>query len=284
MGNSLVLGNTPLGHQHDNVYFITNGRCHIVRKVVLTKTSREVGRFNNYRSMVKYKLKKAEKNKSRHNLFEKLRKLNRDSKHEDEVHPVQKSSPSKVKLPPIRSSHMAAERVRQSHIKSTIPGVDLEKDHSVERKVVHKYLVVGKLEKGDSFGFGEDLSNVYIVTACTTDLLVIPNHVMMTAERHVDVYRRESKKENFDDLTKSINKRRMSCVGGMDSVAAVATAAANNAAAAANTGSHHYQELRQMIEDKIPSEKDSYDRWRQAEDWNAFKAATLQDVINLKGQ
>ena len=61
-----------------------------------------------------------------------------------------------------------------------------------KEKLHTKYLVIGTLERGDSFGFGEDLTNIYLVSATESECLVIPGHIMMTAERHIEVMERES--------------------------------------------------------------------------------------------
>lgn len=63
-------------------------------------------------------------------------------------------------------------------------------------KLHRKYLVIGALEVGDSFGFGEDLSNIFLISATETECLVVPGHIMMTAERHIEILDRESIKDN----------------------------------------------------------------------------------------
>merc|ERR1712164_11784 len=62
----------------------------------------------------------------------------------------------------------------------------------VDTKQHTKFIATGTLEKGDSFGFGEDLRNVYLIAAVGSECLVIPSHVMMTAERHIEEIERES--------------------------------------------------------------------------------------------
>jgi len=65
-----------------------------------------------------------------------------------------------------------------------------------EVKLHTKFLVIGTLEKGDSFGFGEELTDIFLITATESECLVIPGHIMMTAERHIEVLDRESTNKN----------------------------------------------------------------------------------------
>merc|ERR1712173_292697 len=174
--------------------------------------------------------------------------------------------------------------------------VDEFVDNGEEARIIHKYLVVNRLERGDSFGFGEDLRNIFIITASQIDCLIIPSHIMMRAERHVETINRKSQQQSVEQMTNQM-RRRKSLSANYEQYAAQKKSTNNNdnttggvkssgdnsnSSTKCKPNQHHYVELRQMIEDKIPSERLSYERWRLNEDWNSYKAQTLQEVIITK--
>jgi len=165
-------------------------------------------------------------------------------------------------------------------------------ENGEQSRIIYKYLVVNRLERGDSFGFGEDLTNIFIVTASQIDCLIIPSHIMMRAERHVETINRKSQQQSVEQMTNQMRRRKSLAVGYEQYSKKKAAPAPQQAPTHSRiseggdngkkTDSHHYVELRQMIEDKIPGERLSYERWRLNEDWNSYKAHTLQEVINNK--
>jgi len=163
-------------------------------------------------------------------------------------------------------------------------------DNREECRIIHKYLVVNRLDRGDSFGFGEDLKNIFIITASQIDCLIIPSHIMMRAERHVETINRKSQQQSVEQMTNQMRRRKSLAVGyeqykeTKDSGHGSGRSGINSDgdSGVKKPDTHHYVELRQMIEDKIPGERLSYERWRLNEDWNSYKAHTLQEVINNK--
>merc|ERR1711970_365042 len=112
---------------------------------------------------------------------------------------------------------------------------------------------------------------------------------MMRAERHVETINRKSQQQSVEQMTNQM-RRRKSLSANYEQYAAQKKQHSTNPSGDNNNNNnnkgkpnqHHYVELRQMIEDKIPSERLSYERWRLNEDWNSYKAQTLQEVINNK--
>jgi len=163
-------------------------------------------------------------------------------------------------------------------------------ENGEQSRIIYKYLVVNRLERGDSFGFGEDLTNIFIVTASQIDCLIIPSHIMMRAERHVETINRKSQQQSVEQMTNQMRRRKSLAVGYEQYSKKKAAPAPQQAPTHSRiseggdnkSDTHHYVELRQMIEDKIPGERLSYERWRLNEDWNSYKAHTLQEVINNK--
>jgi len=166
-------------------------------------------------------------------------------------------------------------------------------ENGEQSRIIYKYLVVNRLERGDSFGFGEDLTNIFIVTASQIDCLIIPSHIMMRAERHVETINRKSQQQSVEQMTNQMRRRQSLAVGyeqysakkktpAPQQQAPTHTRISENGDNGKTSDTHHYVELRQMIEDKIPGERLSYERWRLNEDWNSYKAHTLQEVINNK--
>lgn len=145
-----------------------------------------------------------------------------------------------------------------------------------ENKVIFKHLVVGKLEIGDSFGYGEDLRNIFIVTAAPTEFLTIPGHIMMRAERHIETFGSKSTMQNFgrlNNVKEAANAPEKTCVEKNKAMQ-------KRLPPGTSKRTHPYEELRHIMEERIPNERECFDRWRQSEDWSAYKSSVLEDVIN----
>jgi len=150
--------------------------------------------------------------------------------------------------------------------------------NQTETRVIFKYLVVGRLEVGDSFGYGENLRNIFITTAAPTEFLTVPGHIMMRAERHIETFNRTSKMPNFGILN---NVKTEGVRPDMKTNAEKHKETQNKLREGrSKRKTHPYEELRHIIEERIPNERESYDRWRQSEDWSAYKGSVLDDVIN----
>ena len=314
-------------------YFISigvvKGRCSIVRRITLLETSKVIGKYDSCRRVTKYKRiphgdidkylnydKNTKKWKSK-NLMKQRTTVDTKGTLSVAVNFLQKQAlefqpnnllkrqqnrSTLLKQRQTNARRIPASTDRMTSNLSLKPNGEYEDeivdefvDNGEEARIIHKYLVVNRLERGDSFGFGEDLRNIFIITASQIDCLIIPSHIMMRAERHVENINRKSQQQSVEQMTNQM-RRRKSLAANYDQYAAqkkqnnnisqqsnrTNPSGDNNNGSSSKPNQHHYVELRQMIEDKIPSERLSYERWRLNEDWNSYKAQTLQEVINNK--
>lgn len=154
--NKVVLGDT--NDVPGVSYFVASGRCFIVRRVKMLEFSKQT---TNYKQECFYRLQPTIK-------------------------------PKKTRFPCPKTPNKITARKTTTHHKQNS---EWFKQNDNQKKV-EKFLVCGVLETGDSFGFGEDLRNIYIITATSTKFITIPTHVLMTEERHAAEHARSSKIEN----------------------------------------------------------------------------------------
>merc|ERR1712004_247012 len=197
-------------------YFVASGRCFIVRRVKMLELAKQTA---NQKQECFYRLQPSFK-------------------------------PKKTWVPcPKTPNKITARKTTTQHKQIS----EWFKQNDNQKKV-EKFLVCGVLESGDSFGFGEDLRSIYIITATSTKFITIPTHVLMTEERHVAEHARSSK----------IEHSKNELIDTLDIC------------------SEHFKELKSNIERKIPSEQMTFQSWMTARRWNSYKQEIMLDIIESR--